>query len=280
MKPIVGPAYEVSYYASMNSSDSARTGHIIYKGKDGDILESEEFTQGEFIESKLTLYVEFDIDTKGSLSMSMPQKGDLILVNQKLEEVYDVQGNCALVETSPAPFFRVSWPAENMGFNMNPAYVVKTFPAEVPSSAAVQYYGARTPMTEGEIMYDDTSVRMKAANALVSFNSSAYPDATYAVISGNTADDCLSGTATYVWVLSDLYLIPSLVEFYSFENKSNSVKVTDLDNTGSNYVSLLPQTLPQGMTIELYDADGNVLLEKRSDKTITLSRGTILNIKL
>lgn len=276
-KHIVGPLYEVSFSGEQNSTEYPRTGHIVFKDKSGNVLETMEYNQGKYIAPKVTLYLIFDDGTKSTLSTDTPKKGDKVLVNDKLLEVYDVQGNAALVEANPAPFYRASWPAENMGFNQNPSYVVKTFPAEVTSSAYAQYYGAYKPLSGGMI-YDDSPIRMSICTAMLSFNIACSHEASYAVISSNNSNDCLSGTATYIWVKNDLYLDPSLVEFYSFENKSNSVKVKDLDINGSNYVSVLPQTLQDGMTIQIFDSKGNLLGTKTGNSSMTFDRGRLYNL--
>ena len=276
---IIGPSYAVSFSGEQNSSDTPRTGHVIFKDKTGNILETIEYKQGEYIAPKLTLYLVFEnAATRASFSSTeMPQKGDKVLVNEELLEVYDVQGNAALVEVKPNLFYCVSWPAENMGFSQNPAYVKKTFPAEVTSSASVQYYGGLKPM-QNDFIVDDHAVYMKNCTAMLSFTIACSPNASYAIITGNNANDCLSGTATYVWVKNDLYLDPSLVEFYAFENKSQCVKVKDLDINGSNYVSVLPQTLQEGITIQVFDSQGNILGTKQISRSITLERGYMYNL--
>lgn len=65
---------------------------------------------------------------------------------------------------------------------------------------------------------------------------SNWANASYVIIKGNNADDCLSGTVTYVWNPSSLMYDPTLVEYLKFENKSGGVKVTNLDLNGTNYV--------------------------------------------
>lgn len=129
-----------------------------------------------------------------------------------------------------------------------------------------------------ETIYDDHAINMTNCTAMLSFTITGHPNASYAIISGNNANDCLSGTATYIWVKNDLYLDPSLVEFYSFENKSQSVKIKDLDINGSNYVAVLPQTLQEGITIRIYDSYGNILGEKQTNKSVTLERGYMYNL--
>lgn len=277
-KHIVGPVYEVSFSGEQNSTDTPRTGHLIFKDIEGNVLKTIEYKQSEFIAPKLSLRLTFDYGgTRASLNSAMPQKGDMVLVNEELLEVYDVQGNTALLEVKPNLIYCVSWPTDNMGFSQNPAYVKKTFPAEVSSSASVQYYGGLKSMSY-ETIYDDHTINMTNCTAMLSFTITGHPNASYAIISGNNANDCLSGTATYIWVKNDLYLDPSLVEFYSFENKSQSVKIKDLDINGSNYVAVLPQTLQEGITIQIYDSYGNILGEKQTNKSVTLERGYMYNL--
>lgn len=225
--------------------------------------------------AKLYLTFESSSDTKASLNTDMPSVGDEVLVNNTKVKVSEIIGNAAIVKVEPAYSFRISWPAENMGYNENCEYVVKTFPAVVSSDVNVQYYAARTDYY-GNILSGDVSVNMKKCTAVLGFDASSYPTASYAIMTGGNSDDCLSGTVEYVWNLQDLYLVPGLVEFYGFKNKSNSVKIEGIGTDGIFYVQLLPQTLSSGFSISIYDAGGNSLVTRTNSTSRTLTRGYML----
>lgn len=276
---ILGPAYVVNVSADNNTTDAKRTGHLIFKDKKGNVLESEEYSQHEYIAPKCYLYLSFDSGTKSSLINNVPKVGDKVLVNKELCEVTSIENEYSIVEVSPSMIYRVSWPAENMGFNENPGYVVKTFPAEVTSDASTQYYGGLKLSSTSEL-YTPHQIRMRVCNSILQFSTVNYPQASYAIITGGTEDDFFSGTATYVWVLNDIYLDPTLVRYFSFENKSNQVKITNLDNTGSNYLSVMPQTLTNGLNIKLYDSSNKVIADKTAPTEIEFRYQTIHSIKL
>jgi len=276
---VAGPEYKVSYSGATNTGKTARTGHIVFKDMNGKVLHTIERTQGEYIEPRYKLMLDFSANTKVSIvTEDKPKVGDYVLVNKDLVQVKEISDGYPVVEVKPALMYRVSWPAENMGYNENPAYVVKTFPAEVGSGADVQYYGC---LKLQDLNYSNYPYRisMKLTSAIMNFSTVYYPQASYAVITGNGADDCLSGTVAYVWVLSELYLDPSLKEeYYSFENKSRSVRVNNLDNENTNSVEILPQTLDKGLTIQLFDKTGKELVSKSTSTSITFSRGLIVSL--
>lgn len=109
---------------------------------------------------------------------------------------------------------------------------------------------------------------------------SNWANASYVIIKGNNADDCLSGTVTYVWNPSSLMYDPTLVEYLKFENKSGGVKVTNLDLNGTNYVLMLPQTLPDGITVTVCDSSDSVLSTFTMSDQMRIERGTMYLINI
>ena len=280
-KNIGGPAYSVRYYGRDNTTDEQRVGHIIFKDKSGNVLESIEYSQDKYVAPKCTLRLNFGDNTRASLiNTNIPSVGDKILVNTELCEVSEMEGTTAIVEVSPNPIlYRASWPADNMGFNENPAYVVKTFPSEVAPDASGQFYGG-LKLSDPNEAYGTHSIDMTPCTGVIQFSVENYPQASYIILKGGSDDDFFSGTASYVWRLSDLNLDPTLVRYYGFENKSNQVKIRDLDTTGYNYVSVMPQSLLSGFTLTIYDASGNVLAEKQRTSAVELGYGKTLTLQL
>ena len=271
---VLGPAYRITYKGEENSTAESRIAHITFKDKSGNVLATKEFSQSAKVS---TLYLAFDSGTKGSLSTDIPQVGDKVLVNEDLVEVKSVEGNYAIVDVKPSTMYRVSWPAENMGYNEKVSYVVKTFPAEVSSDVKAQYYGALQQM-DGSEMSGTFRVTMSNCTAVLRLAISGFPTASYITITGGNTDDFISGTCTYVWMLSDLAFDPTLVEFLSKENVSNKVKVTGLNGDGTIYVQMLPQQLPNGFSVGIYDASGTELVSKTTSKSITFQRGNIVSM--
>ncbi len=265
---VLGPAYVVKISAGDNTSDSKRTGHVIFKDKKGNILESKEYSQHEYIAPRCYLYLNFDNETKSSLisDVVVPKVGDKVLVNKELCEVSSIENGYFIVEVSPSMTYSVSWPTENTGFHENPGYVIKTFPAEVTSDASPQYYGELKLFSTSEL-YTPHQIQMRGCNSILQFSTVNYPQASYAIITGGTEDDFFSGTATYD---------PTLVRYFNFENKSNQVKITNLDNTDANYLSVMPQILPNGFNIKLYDSSNKVIADKTTSKRIVFEYQKIL----
>jgi len=274
---IFGPAYKANYEGKENEGTTERTATLTFKDKSGNVLGTKSFTQSVHV---TRLHLRFpQSSTKASLDQSAIKVGDKVSVNGVIKEVESIEGDYAQVTVTPAAQYSVCWPTENMGYNENCSYVVKTFPTEVNPNVKTQYYGGRRDL-DGNILSGDIAVEMKVCTSIIALNTSNYPTAAYAVIKGNAADDCLSGTVTYVWDLSDLMYYSTLVEYYSFENKSQSVKVKELDNSGTNYVQLLPQTLESGITITLYTSNGTELTNKTTSNSIELKRGYIFSLNL
>lgn len=73
---------------------------------------------------------------------------------------------------------------------------------------------------------------------------------------------------------------PKLVEYLKFENKSREVKVTNLDLVERNYVLVLPQTLPNGITVTVYDSSDSVLSTFSMSDPMTFERGTMYLINI
>lgn len=268
---IFGPAFKVNFDGKENEGTTERTATLSFKDKSGILLGTKTFTQSGHV---TRLHIRFPSNTKATLDQNAIKVGDKVSVNGVIKEVESIDGEYALVTVSSAKQFSVCWPIENMGYNENCAYVVKTFPSEVTPNVKTQYYGGRQSI-DGTILTGDIAMEMKVCTSVITFQTNNYPTATYAIVTGNAADDCLSGTVTYVWNPSEIMYNPTLVEFFSFENKSQSVKIIELDNLGINYVQVLPQVLESGITISLYDSIGTELVKRTTSKSMTLERGYI-----
>lgn len=273
IESVFGPAFKVKYSGNENEGTTQRTAILTFKDKAGNVLGTKEFTQTGHV---TRLHIKLpESETKATLDQSGMKVGDKVSVNGVIKEVESIEGGYALITVASAAQFSVCWPTENMGYNENCSYVVKTFPAEVSPNIKPQYYGGRRDFDGTAILTGDIVVNMKNCTSVLAFGTSNYPTASYAIITGNSESDCLSGTVTYVWDLSDLMCYPTLVEFYSFENKSNTVKIKDLDNSGMNYVHILPQTLASGFSLTLYDSNGTELVKKTKSSAMEFQRGKV-----
>lgn len=273
---VLGPAYRVNVKAADNPNDAERVGHVTFKDKNGAVLGVKEFKQDPHV---TRLYLDFGGGTKATLTQSLPQVGDKILVNDKEVEVVSTESGYPMVKVAPAEGYSVCWPITDMGYNANPEYIVRTFPSEVIPDVATPFYGGRRNM-DGGIMSGDIKVTMRVCTGVLAFTMSNWTNASYVIIKGNNADDCLSGTVTYVWDPSSLMYDPTLVEYLKFENKSREVKVTNLDLTGTNYVLMLPQTLPNGITVTVYDSSDSVISTFTMSDQMRIERGTMYLINI
>lgn len=274
---ILGPLYTVNVHIPENNGVEERVASVHFKDKSGNVFESEEFSQGAYVQY---VHLLLDSGTKTTLStFRFPKfmEGDVVFVNGKDYDLEVLSTHEASVKLPVEDSYFFSYPDGSVEKADHIARVTIDIPEEITSSTPVPYYAGLESWNDMPIP-DRAEVQLRPAVAIVGFMTREFADVVdHMVIEGNDYDDYLSGKFTYVPYVEDLHLCPDLNPEVV---KGDGYKMTLRYSDGDYFYAILPPfEFPSGFTITIYDKTGEELDTVKLRGSLSFNAGSVTLLK-
>ena len=275
---IIGALYNVSIAVPENTRFEERVATVIFKDKSGNELARREFKQDANIQ-----YVELQLGsgTRSSVTISdfstaMFEDGDVVGVNESEYPLEVSSPDRALVKLPRTNSYFFSFPSGSISKADHIARVTVDIPAEVDASTPIPYY-AGLESYQGMEIPNPATVSLKPAVAMLGVKPNGFDNISYIVVSGNNADDVLSGTFTYVPNTDDLMYYPELNP-ETVKGTGKTITIRHANESGIFYAPLPPIDFSNGFTIKVYNSADQVVGTSEITNSFTLKAGQSITL--
>ncbi len=275
---IIGALYNVSIAVPENTRFEERVATVIFKDKSGNELARREFKQDANIQ-----YVELQLGsgTRSSVTISdfstaMFEDGDMVGVNGTDYPLEVSSPGLALVKLPRTNSYFFSFPSRSISKADHIARVTVDIPAEVDASTPIPYY-AGLESYQGMEIPNPATVSLKPAVAMLGIKPNGFDNISYIVVSGNNADDVLSGTFTYVPNTDNLMYYPELNP-ETVKGTGKTITIRHANESGIFYAPLPPIDFSNGFTVKVYNSADQVVGTSEITNSFTLKAGQSITL--
>lgn len=275
---IIGALYNVSIAVPENTRFEERVATVIFTDKSGNELARREFKQDANIQ-----YVELQLGsgTRSSVTISdsstaMFEDGDMVGVNGTNYPLEVYSSGRALVKLPRTNSYFFSFPSGSISKADHIARVTVDVPAEVDASTSIPYY-AGLESYQGMEIPNPATVSLKPAVAMLGIKPNGFDNISYVVVSGNNADDVLSGTFTYVPNTDDLMYYPELNP-ETVKGTGKTITIRHANESGIFYAPLPPVDFSNGFTVKVYNSADQVIGTSEITSSFTLKAGQSITL--
>ena len=272
-KQIIGSLYNVSIAIPENTSFEERITTVIFKNKSGNELTRREFRQDANIQ-----YVELQIGTgtKSTLTIqdflnAMFEEGDVVGVNGSEYPLEVYSSGRALVKLPRTNSYFFSFPSGSISKADHIARVTVAIPEEVNASTPIPYY-AGLESYQGMGIPNPARINLQPAVAILGIKPNGFDNISHIVVSGNNADDMLSGVFTYVPNTNDLMYYPELNP-ETVKGTGKTITIRHASESGIFRALLPPLEFLNGFNVKVYDSANQIIGESVISNAITLKAG-------
>ena len=275
-KQIIGSLYNVSITVPENTRFEERTVTVIFKDKSGNELTKREFKQDANIQ---IVELQLGSGTKSTVTIqdflnAMFEDGDKVGVNGTEYPLEVSSPDRAIVKLPRTNSYFFSFPAGSISKADHIARVTVDIPAEVTASTPVPYY-AGLESYHGMEIPNPATIRLSPAVAMLGIKPNGFDNISHVVVSGNNADDVLSGTFTYVPNPEDLMYYPELNP-ETVKGTGKTITIKHASESGVFYAPLPPIDFSNGFTIKVYDSADQIIGESIVSNSFTIKAGQVI----
>ena len=275
-KQIIGSLYNVSIAVPENTRFEERTVTVIFKDKSGNELARREFKQDaniQYVELQLGSGTKSTVTVQDFLS-AMFEDGDKVGVNGTEYPLEVSSPDRAIVKLPRTNSYFFSFPAGSISKADHIARVTVDIPAEVTASTPVPYY-AGLESYHGMEVPNPATIRLNPAVAMLGIKPNGFDNISHVVVSGNNADDVLSGTFTYVPNPEDLMYYPELNP-ETVKGTGKTITIKHASESGVFYAPLPPIDFSNGFTVKVYDSADQIIGESIVSNSFTIKAGQVI----
>ena len=275
-KQIIGSLYNVSIAVPENTRFEERTVTVIFKDKSGNELARREFKQDanlQYVELQLGSGIKSTVTVQDFLS-AMFEDGDKVGVNGNEYPLEVSSPDRAIVKLPRTDSYFFSFPSGSISKADHIARVTVNIPEEVHASTPIPYY-AGLESYHGMEIPNPATIRLNPAVAMLGIKPNGFDNISHVVVSGNNADDVLSGTFTYVPNPEDLMYYPELNP-ETVKGTGKTITIKHASESGVFYAPLPPIDFSNGFTIKVYDSADQIIGESIVSNSFTIKAGQVI----
>ena len=275
-KQIIGSLYNVSIAVPENTRFEERTVTVIFKDKSGNELTKREFKQDaniQYVELQLGSGTKSTVTVQDFLS-AMFEDGDKVGVNGNEYPLEVSSPDRAIVKLPRTDSYFFSFPSGSISKADHIARVTVNIPEEVHASTPIPYY-AGLESYHGMEIPNPATIRLNPAVAMLGIKPNGFDNISHVVVSGNNADDVLSGTFTYVPNPEDLMYYPELNP-ETVKGTGKTITIKHASESGVFYAPLPPIDFSNGFTIKVYDSADQIIGESIVSNSFTIKAGQVI----
>ena len=275
-KQIIGSLYNVSIAVPENTRFEERTVTVIFKDKSGNELARREFKQDanlQYVELQLGSGIKSTVTVQDFLS-AMFEDGDKVGVNGNEYPLEVSSPDRAIVKLPRTDSYFFSFPSGSISKADHIARVIVNIPEEVDASTPIPYY-AGLESYHGMAIPNPATISLKPAVAMLGIKPNGFDNISHVVVTGNNADDVLSGTFTYVPNPEDLMYYPELNP-ETVKGTGKTITIKYASESGVFYAPLPPIDFSNGFTIKVYDSADQIIGESIVSNSFTIKAGQVI----
>ena len=275
-KQIIGSLYNVSIAVPENTRFEERTATVVFKDKSGNELARREFKQDaniQYVELQLGSGTKSTVTVQDFLS-AMFEDGDKVGVNGNEYPLEVSSPDRAIVKLPRTDSYFFSFPSGSISKADHIARVIVNIPEEVDASTPIPYY-AGLESYHGMAIPNPATISLKPAVAMLGVKPNGFDNISHVVVSGNNADDVLSGTFTYVPNPEDLMYYPELNP-ETVKGTGKTITIRHASESGVFYAPLPPIDFSNGFTIKVYDSANQIIGESIVSNSFTIKAGQVI----
>ena len=275
-KQIIGSLYNVSIAVPENTRFEERTATVVFKDKSGNELARREFKQDaniQYVELQLGSGTKSTVTVQDFLS-AMFEDGDKVGVNGNEYPLEVSSPDRAIVKLPRTDSYFFSFPSGSISKADHIARVIVNIPEEVDASTPIPYY-AGLESYHGMAIPNPATISLKPAVAMLGIKPNGFDNISHVVVTGNNADDVLSGTFTYVPNPEDLMYYPELNP-ETVKGTGKTITIRHASESGVFYAPLPPIDFSNGFTIKVYDSANQIIGESIVSNSFTLKAGQVI----
>ena len=275
-KQIIGSLYNVSIAVPENTRFEERTATVVFKDKSGNELARREFKQDaniQYVELQLGSGTKSTVTVQDFLS-AMFEDGDKVGVNGNEYPLEVSSPDRAIVKLPRTDSYFFSFPSGSISKADHIARVTVNIPEEVHASTPIPYY-AGLESYHGMEIPNPATIRLNPAVAMLGIKPNGFDNISHVVVSGNNADDVLSGTFTYVPNPEDLMYYPELNP-ETVKGTGKTITIKHASESGVFYAPLPPIDFSNGFTIKVYDSADQIIGESIVSNSFTIKAGQVI----
>ena len=279
-KQIIGSLYNVSIAVPENTRFEERTATVVFKDKSGNELARREFKQDaniQIVELQLGSGTKSTVTVQDFLS-AMFEDGDKVGVNGNEYPLEVSSPDRAIVKLPRTDSYFFSFPSGSISKADHIARVTVNIPEEVHASTPIPYY-AGLESYHGMEIPNPATIRLNPAVAMLGIKPNGFDNISHVVVSGNSTDDVLSGTFTYVPNPEDLMYYPELNP-ETVKGTGKTITIRHASESGVFYAPLPPIDFSNGFTIKVYDSADQIIGESVISNAFTLKAGQSTTISI
>lgn len=272
-KQIIGSLYNVSIAVPENTRFEERTATVVFKDKSGNELARREFKQDaniQYVELQLGSGTKSTVTVQDFLS-TMFEDGDKVGVNGNEYPLEVSSPDRAIVKLPRTDSYFFSFPSGSISKADHIARVIVNIPEEVDASTPIPYY-AGLESYHGMAIPNPATISLKPAVAMLGIKPNGFDNISHVVISGNNADDVLSGTFTYVPNPEDLMYYPELNPEI-VKGTGKTITIRHASESGVYYAPLPPVDFSNGFTVKVYNTINQVVGTSKFTNAFSLKAG-------
>lgn len=275
-KQIIGSLYNVSIAVPENTRFEERIATVVFKDKSGNELARREFKQDaniQYVELQLGSGTKSTVTVQDFLS-AMFEEGDKVGVNGNEYPLEVSSPDRAIVKLPRTDSYFFSFPSGSISKADHIARVTVNIPEEVDASTPIPYY-AGLESYHGMAIPNPATIRLNPAVAMLGIKPNGFDNISHVVVSGNNADDVLSGTFTYVPNPEDLMYYPELNP-ETVKGTGKTITIKHASESGVFYAPLPPIDFSNGFTIKVYDSADQIIGESIVSNYFTIKAGQVI----
>lgn len=275
---ILGDFYEVNLRIEANNGAEARSVEVLFKDEVGNVLATKTLSQGADIQ---IVELQIGAGTRGATTLEdfdSPSfaTNDKVGVNDKVVDIEVKNPDLGIVKIPRADSYFFSFPAGSVSKDGHIARVSVCFPDEITADTPIPYYAGLEGYA-GLTIPNPAQVRLIPAVALVQFKLNGYDSVAHLTISGNGAEDYVSGEFSYVPNKNDLMYFPDL-DPNTTKGTGKSMKLSYKDSNNNFWAILPPVEFDSGLSLSLYDVDNKLIETIGFDNSLSLKAGSLISI--
>ena len=274
---ILGNMYTVSISIAENNDSEPRSAEVLFVDKSGRELCRKEFQQGAKVQ---IVELRTGAGTRAAAEIGVAHfiefnAGDRIGVNGVEYDMEVLDPSRVLLYLPCEDSYLFSFPVGSVRGADHIARITVDIPQCIDRGTAIPYYGVLAKFRDMD-MPNPASIDLAPAVGLVGFKPKGYTDVSYITIEGNSADDFLTGTFSYVANTDDLYYYTDLTDRVD-KGTGRTMRLNYCEN-GCYYAVLPAITLPNGLTIKMYDNADKLISEVKTNGSLSIKTGAIISI--
>lgn len=204
----------------------------------------------------------------------MFEDGDKVGVNGNEYPLEVSSPDRAIVKLPRTDSYFFSFPSGSISKADHIARVIVNIPEEVDASTPIPYY-AGLESYHGMAIPNPATISLKPAVAMLGIKPNGFDNISHVVVTGNNADDVLSGTFTYVPNPEDLMYYPELNP-ETVKGTGKTITIRHASESGVFYAPLPPIDFSNGFTIKVYDSADQIIGESIVSNSFTIKAGQVI----